>query len=127
MAEAKPSRDQKRAQAAYLCVKRLRDGGEASAKEEYKSRCLSLPALIQQCGLCQSLAFLEAKGAGKEGKKQALRLLDDLREVSLLAEDREKMTARARTAGVEEYQWMTLEAMASAQWLKRYTEALLKD
>ena len=92
---------------------------------EYKTQCMHLPALIHQCGLCQALAFLDAKGAG--GKRYFHQLLEDVAGVSRLADSREKLTAKARTAGVQEYQRMTAEMMACAQWLKRYAEAMLKD
>ena len=125
MAESKPTRDQERAQAAFARVEaRKKAGGGKTA--EYKTQCLHLPALIHHCGLCQALAFLEAKAAG-DGKPYFQHLLEDLAAVSKLAESREKLTAGVRAAGVQEYQRMTIEAMACAQWLKRYAEALLKD
>jgi CRISPR-associated protein Cmr5 len=122
MAEVKATRDQERAQAAYARVDAALKKGEHAG---YKSECMHLPALIHQCGLCQALAFLDAKGAG--GKRYFHQLLEDVAGVSRLADSREKLTAKARTAGVQEYQRMTAETMACAQWLKRYAEALLKD
>jgi CRISPR-associated protein Cmr5 len=120
MAETKPTRDQERAQAAYARVEKA--AGTRSAKE-YKAQCRELPALIHHCGLCQALAFFEAKGAGAEGKKHFQQILEDLAVVSKLPE----LPAKARTADVQEYQRMTMEAMACAEWLKRYAEALLKE
>ena len=120
MAETKPTRDQERAQAAYGRVEKVVGAQYAG---EYKTQCLHLPALIHHCGLCQALAFLEAKGAGTEGKKHCQHLLEDLTTVSKVAE----LPKKARTADVQEYQRMAVEAMACAEWLKRYAEALLKD
>lgn len=127
MPEIKPTRDQERAQTAYARVDDVRKraiGGRYAA--EYKTQCLHLPALIHQCGLCQALAFLEAKSAGSDGKKHFRQLLEDVASISGLAQSGGELADKARTAGVQEYQRMTNEAMACAQWLKRYAEALLK-
>lgn len=111
------NRDQERAQAAYT---RAKDAAGKDYAEAYKQDCRKLPALIHHCGLCQALAFYEAKSAGAESKKQ---ILQDLAAVSKLA----GLVTLARTADVQEYQRMTSEAMACAEWLKRYAEALVKD
>jgi len=125
MAETKPTRDQERAQTAYSRVDDVRKDASPGGRyaKEYRTQCLHLPALIHHCGLCQALAFLQAKGAGAEGKKHFQQILNDLATVSKRAE----LPAKARTADVQEYQRMTMEAMACAEWLKRYAEALLKE
>jgi CRISPR-associated protein Cmr5 len=128
MAEPKPTRDQNRAQAAW---RKIDDGralaGDGRYGDDYKTQCRKLPALIHNCGLCQALAFLEAKGAGTDGGIHFRQVLNDLASVSGLAEDGPKLATKARTANVREYQRMTTEAMASAEWLKRYAEAALKE
>lgn len=127
MAERKPTRDQKRAQEAYQAIRRVKDQGRFA--ENYGRQCLRLPALIHQCGLCQALAFFQAKGGevgDKKGKEYFHQVLQDLAKVSGLGESGEKLAERAWSEDMKTYQWMTREAMASAQWLKRYAEAVLK-
>ena len=112
----KPTREQQRAAAAYKRVK-TRD-------KKYGRQCLRLPALIHQCGLCQALAFLEAK--------ELHEVLDDLAWVIWASDDEENrpkgpaLADKARGTGMAEYQWLSREALKSAQWLKRYSEAVLK-
>ncbi len=117
MTEAQPTRDQERAQAAYA---RAKQAAATTYAEAYKQDCRKLPALIHHCGLCQALAFYQAKSSGQDSKGQ---ILADLAMVSKFPE----LTTKARTADVQEYQRMTSEAMACAEWLKRYAEALIKD
>lgn len=128
MAERKATRDQKRAQAAYKVVSQANDRGE-SWRKNYGRQCLRLPALIHQCGLCQALAFFQAKGGevgDKKGKEYFHQVLQDLATVSGLEETAAKLAERSWSEDMKTYQWMTREAMASAQWLKRYAEAVLK-
>ena len=117
MAEVQPTRDQERAQTAYT---RAKAAAGMPYAESYKQECRKLPALIHHCGLCQALAFYEAKSSGADSKHQ---ILQDLATVSKLP----GLTTLARTADVQEYQRMTSEAMACAEWLKRYAEALVRD
>ena len=122
MAERKPTRDQERAQAAYMAV------SKANSKD-YGRQCLRLPALIHQCGLCQTIAFFQAKGGedgNSKGKPFFSAVLRDLAAVSKLGSGAEELAEKARKADMKTYQWMTGEALASAQWLKRYAEAVLK-
>jgi CRISPR-associated protein Cmr5 len=109
------TRDQRRAQAAYQRIK----GAERSAwAEDYGRQCLHLPALIHQCGLCQALTFLEAKAPKKH---ECEHLLADIVGVAGLGS-----TERVREAELVEYQRLTHEALACAQWFKRYAEAILR-
>jgi CRISPR/Cas system CMR-associated protein Cmr5 small subunit len=36
------------------------------------------------------------------------------------------LARKAREESMVEYQWLTREALKSSQWLKRYSEAILK-
>jgi CRISPR-associated protein Cmr5 len=112
--ELKPTRDQQRAQAAFLAI------SDAKGKphcEDYGRQCLRLPMLIQQDGLCLTLAFLEAKKAKKE---YFGRLVDDF--ARILGAD----SAKIRTADAATYQRLSREALRTALWFKRYAEAVLK-
>ena len=114
------TREQVRAAAAHDLIREIKSG-----EKDFGRQCLRLPALIHQCGLCQALAFLESKKSND--------LLDGLaRVVSAPEQDPKKklngqgLAKQARDAGMIEYQWLSREALKSAQWLKRYAEAILK-
>ena len=113
------TREQQRAQAAYNCVK----GGD----EAYGRVCAHLPALIHECGLCQTVAFLLAKGNGEE-KKYFYDVLADLWSVVQPESglDVEAIDKRVREEdSITEYQRLSHEALACAQWFSRYAEALM--
>jgi CRISPR-associated protein Cmr5 len=109
------TRDQRRAQAAF---DRIKGAQREDWAEDYGRQCLHLPALIHQCGLCQTLTFLEAKEAKKPWFK---RLREDVIGVAGL-----ESTAHVRDMDVSEYQRLTRETLACVQWFKRYAEAILK-
>jgi CRISPR-associated protein Cmr5 len=112
------TREQVRAATAHDLISRVKAGNGA---KEFGRQCLRLPALIHQCGLCQALAFLEAKKFGN--------VVDGLARVVSAPEhdslDGVTLSKQAREAGMVEYQWLSREALKSAQWLKRYAEAIL--
>jgi CRISPR-associated protein Cmr5 len=113
------TREQVRAAVAHDFIRGMKSG-----EKEVARQFLRLPALIHQCGLCQALAFMEAKKF--EHVLAGLALV-----VSAPEEEPEKrldgagLAKRARDAGMIEYQWLSREALRSAQWLKRYSEAIL--
>jgi len=111
------TRDQRFAQAAFNRIKAAEREGRDWA-ENYGRQCLHLPALIHQCGLCQALTFLEAKAPKKPWFGQ---LKEDVIAVAGL-----ESTAHVREVDVSGYQLLTREALACAQWFKRYAEAILK-
>lgn len=109
------TRDQRRAQSAF---QRIKDVERSAWPKEYGRQCLRLPALIHQCGLCQALAFLQAKGAKRDECRQ---LLADIVGVAGLGS-----AEHVRDAELTQYQILTREALACAQWFKRYAEAILR-
>lgn len=114
-AELKPTRDQQRAQAAFLAVSEVVGGPLA---KDYGRQCLRLPFLIQQDGLCLTVAFLKAKAKG--GKKPYFdRLVKDF--LVILGSDDDKI----RTADSVTYQRLSREGIRVALWFKRYAEAVL--
>jgi CRISPR-associated protein Cmr5 len=124
MPETSPrTREQVRAAAAHALISEIKGGSEKSAKE-FGRQCLRLPSLIHQCGLCQALAFLEAKKFGPvvHGLARVVSAPEDDAKKRL---DGPALAKQAREAGMIEYQWLSREALKSAQWLKRYTEAIL--
>lgn len=124
--KSKVTRDQQRAQTAYDSVLRVHDSTrEQKWKEGYGRQCLRLPALIHECGLCQTVAFLESKAKGKQDT-YFYQVLTDLAITSRPSSAVEVFSEKVRSSPMKGYQWMTREAMVCAQWLKRYAEAILK-
>ena len=82
--------------------------------------------MIHRNGLCQTVAFLEAKGGGAKPKPWFAEALADLADITKLAPPPKKFPAEVRNAQLTDYQRFTREALACSQWLKRYAEAVLK-
>jgi len=130
MSDKTATRNQERARAAYTKVDNVKD---ESWGMDYGRQCLRLPALIQQCGLCQAIAFYQSKAGRKDndqekekGRVYFSRLLSDLGEIARIDSDVDRFADKIRNASVPEYVWMTREVIACANWLKRYSEAVLK-
>ena len=121
------TRSQLRAEAAHRHVTAIQKENEPWAKD-YGRQCLRLPSLILQCGLCQSLAFLEAKGGGDGVRAKAFsRLLADLTQVVYGEKGASPgLAEETRTASSQRYLWLTRETLACSQWFKRYAEAVLR-
>lgn len=129
MSENAPiTRQQERAQKAYKCISsRTRDVNGQEIKndkdnEKYCQLAKKFPALVHNCGLAQALAFVQAKEKdGNLGKAYISHLSD----VMGLKKDQD-LGDLSRSEELREYQRLTLEAIESATWLKRYSEALLE-
>lgn len=114
MAEKTQTRQQKRAQAAYNCV-----STRGEKDEGYSQLAKRFPALVQSCGLAQTLAFVMAK-EGTTGRDYIAHLAQVMGETGDLG-------AISRNSDLMKYQRLTYEAIESATWLKRYSEALLEN
>jgi CRISPR-associated protein Cmr5 len=117
------TREQQRAYDAY---ERVQARESSPHKADYGRVCVHLPEMIHRNGLCQTVAFLEAKSGGTKPKPWFAEALADLADVTKLAPAPKKFPAEVRNAQLTEYQRFTREALACAQWLKRYAEAVLK-
>lgn len=123
MSDGMSTRDQQRARMAYESVTQVEEKKDWTAG--FGRQCLRLPSLIHECGLCQTVAFLEAKAKGNT-ETYYYQVLSALVRTSNLDDSVPEFAGRVRSAGMKEYQWMTRESMICAQWLKRYAEAILK-
>ena len=122
------TREQVRASLVYEVVKRYEGKGEA---KEYGSMALRFPALLRTAGLVQALAFVHSRGSDAHKK-----FVRDLAEVLLKLEDeRSKLEGEAayneyfenvRKAKLPQYLSMTREALAVADWFKRFAQSVLK-
>lgn len=121
-----PTREQERAQRAYGRVllqshdEETRRSNEKEKKKEaeYQRFAKRFPALIQNCGLAQAIAFAQAKAPEK--------YLADLAHVVEAEMLTDNLAGDAREAPLPKYQKLTRDALAAATWLKRYAEAVLK-
>jgi CRISPR-associated protein Cmr5 len=117
------TREQQRAYSAHEKIAAMQNDHH---KEAYGRLCIHLPEMIHRNGLCQTVAFLEAKGADSERKPWFGQVLRDLAAVSKLGASPALFAADVRAVQLTQYQRYSREALACAQWLKRYSEAILK-
>ena len=116
-------RDQERAQAAYKAVKAMDTSPPHPQAKKYGILCLRLPTLIMNNGLCQTLAFFEAKaGKGSEYKQ----VMSDLAVATKLADSGDALAIKARNEQGPGYMRMTAESLRCALYFKRYSEAVLR-
>ena len=119
------TREQQRAQTVFSQLQQIKSQESESVKEEYGRRCMSFPAFLHACGLCQAISFYQSK-SGNEGKKKAYKLyLSNLAKALLNSSDTERLAKEVREADLPKYQHLTREAMALGNWYKRYAEAVL--
>lgn len=130
MSENSPiTRQQERAQTAYKCISpRTIDANKNEAKrqkdnEEYAQLAKKFPALVHNCGLAQALAFVQAKEKDENVGKAYLSHLSKV--MDLKGDD--DLGYLSRISNIREYQRLTREAIESASWLKRYSEAFLEN
>jgi len=105
---------------------------DGSVQKIYGGLCHSFPVLVRTCGLCQALAFSEAKSkAGEDaGRKEAHALL--LRHVAGILGMQEAATNESpaleavRDAGVTEYMLQTRRVLSAWIYFKRFAESRLK-
>ncbi len=111
-------REQKRAQAALAKIKAFR--GHAR-EEDVRRELVQLPSRIQACGLGQTLAFFASnRGRPPELVGDVLgEFLGGKKTIDYLEEIMKGDAAAYRRA--------TREALAYAEWLKRYGKALLRE
>ena len=117
--------EQERMKKAYNYVMRVKD---SNIEGKYASLAKKLPAMIVQNGLVTTIAFLKAKA--KEGNEHGI-LLSQLCEYM---DEKLGRTGTGRTLitylqdiSLEEYLYISQEAIAFATWLKRIAEGELKD
>jgi CRISPR-associated protein Cmr5 len=130
MSEKAPiTRQQQRAQAAFKCISprtkkaNVQETVSQKDNDEYGQLAKKFPALVHNCGLAQALAFVQAKETDQNVGKA---YLSHLSEVMGLKQDQD-LGSLSRSADLREYQRLTREAIESATWLKRYSEALLEN
>lgn len=117
------TRQQRMAEAAYNAVSR-RQGTDEYAS--YTSFAKSFPALIHAAGLCQAVAFAQAKGKGTGAQSQ---VLEDVFVVYNAVSNSQfpgvgAFADAVRSKEVTEYLRLSRLSLLAATWVKRYVEAL---
>lgn len=118
---ARQTREQERAKSAWENVARV----SARQGKEYGSLARSLSAMIQTNGLGQTLAFLKAKAGNNQDAPHAL-LCDHLSGWVYKQLTRNEGTDLLKwiiTQNSDAYRRATVEALAYAIWLRRFSEA----
>ncbi|MDF0589660.1 type III-B CRISPR module-associated protein Cmr5 [Candidatus Methanocrinis natronophilus] len=113
------TRQQIRAKIAYGCVSSAGEKMKTKDTEDYAQLAKKFPALVHNCGLAQAIAFVQAK-EGKTGESYIGHLANTMGEEGDIG-------STSRSSDLMTYQRLTREAIESATWLKRYSEALLGD
>lgn len=114
--------EQRRARKAFELVNAVSHKSGAAEKKKYSTHCRRTPQLLQQSGLCQTIAFLQSKAEMKHYLNDFASLVMDSN-----ADVSQQLAEKSRVAEVEEYMALSAHAMQCASWMKRYAEALLGD
>ena len=121
------TREQKRASLVYDKIKQY-ENSEGEPKD-YGGMALRFPALLRSAGLVQALAFVDARG--KDAHKTfihdfaaVLSELDGSGKSGKAAFD--AYFEQVQGAALPEYMRMTREALALADWFKRFAQSVLK-
>jgi CRISPR-associated protein Cmr5 len=125
------SRDQQYAAQVFRQVEKLL-GRNRKEQKQYGSMAHKLPVLIRSAGLAQALAFVAAtvkRGRDEndvEGTKWTPQgqLLDDLAQM-LELEGAEELLTQSRNVSLDEYMFLTQNALAALLWYKRYAQSVL--
>ncbi|MCX7719156.1 MAG: type III-B CRISPR module-associated protein Cmr5 [Candidatus Sumerlaeaceae bacterium] len=112
------TRQQRMAQRAFEQIKSVANRPDTEQKD-YARFAKQFPALIHSCGLCQAVAFAQAKDH-----------TDHIRHLAAVMEMNNKndeFLTTIRQAQTMAYLRLSRIGLQAASWLKRYAEALLKD
>jgi CRISPR type III-B/RAMP module-associated protein Cmr5 len=98
----------------------------------YRALCESFPALLRSAGLVQAVAYLEAKGKGKDNEYSALldHFQQHFRGLKLLdAEKQEELPAKitSENLSMPQYRYYSAIAFKVGHWHKRLAQALLRQ
>jgi len=112
------TRQQQWAKGALGCIEEAK-GSPVEAK--YKTLCMTTPALLQQSGLVQGLAFLWARD-----KEIGKRYVGDLAKVYGQGDGRQLLKNAQGEESLQGYMAMTTDLIDVAIWFRRFAQAELK-
>lgn len=98
-------------------------------KQIYGGLCHSFPVMVRTCGLCQAIAFSQAKAAGdndssRNQRQQAHALL--LKHVAQVLGVQGDLLASVRNASASDYMLYTRRILSAWVYFKRFAESILK-
>lgn len=111
---------QKLARRAYALVSAV----ETEAREDYRTRALTFPAVVMQSGLVNAVGFGCSK-RDKDGYARYLRDLESMLQIQPGQQSGQVLHERARTADLLDYRKLTRDVLAAAVQLKRAAEILI--
>lgn len=97
-------------------------------RKTYGSLCHGLPIMVRTNGLCQALAFIEAKAGGGQPDNPRARAYQDMKRhvAGLLGIPPDALLARIGAAPVDEYLHLTRTVLAAAVYYKRFAVSILE-
>ena len=101
----------------------VRFGKMSSKDEDEYLRLAKSSRHWYTCGLVQAIAYVHAKDNKARTGETYLDHLSGVMVIDLL--ENTTLEDKSRKADLMEYQFLSLEAIEAATWLKRYAEALL--
>ncbi len=123
------TRQQRMMDTAIRHIESARELGKEAA-EIYGGMCHKLPVLIRSCGLCQAVAFVEAKAGGGSFRERAHALLRDhikevLQDENLVTDSQGAPSAAIHSMSLQTYALATRTLLRAWLFHKRFAEALL--
>lgn len=116
------TRDQRFAKHVFEQVSAFKQKNTDQKKiKQYGSMAHKLPVMIRSAGLAQSLAFVQAKC---KKQKACMQLLNDLAK-TLDQPAGETFVEKSRNASLDDYMFLTQNALAALLWYKRYAQSVL--
>lgn len=101
---------------------RFEDPSPEGTKGRYQALCQEFPVMVRAMGLCQAVAFSEAKKGDERGLPQAHALL--LEHLSRLL-DTQDLLKTLREAEALEYMHLTRRVLGAWVYFKRFSKSLL--
>ena len=123
--------EQKRAASAWEVVKSVKEQPQDDFKKKYSGLARSMPAMMQNAGLGQALAFLRAKDKGKKLTAEWVfychlsTWIHEQNQTQAIGESGLLEWLIKQTS--EQYRQVTAETIGYLRWLKRFAEAELPE
>ncbi len=115
------ARSQEYAETVYALVSGITD---RKTQKAYGALCHRFPLVVRENGLAAAFGFLAAKGGDGANKPENLLLCHYAHVLCAASADALRQTVTK--ADLAEYRRLTRQALAAAEWFKRYAEAVLK-
>lgn len=101
-------------------------GENKEVRDIYGGLCHKFPIMVLTCGLCQTVAFVEAKAGGKPGdRKEAYKLLRK-HVAGLLGSTEAALQEDVRKAPLSDYMRYTRRIRQAWVYYKRFAVSILK-